>query len=315
MIILLEGVDGGGKSSLSEKLRAALEERGLVTEIIHRGVPERDVLDEYQHDIEDYRPGTGRAIIGDRWHFGDIVYGDLYRGFSYLGGTEGAGFRFVELFLQSRGAITCLVDSDEFTVKGRLLVRGEDYLQLEHVDHVLREYRKVYRASATGGLQGEVTGNNLDPANIIRHALFRSDLTADLAAFPSYVGARNPRVLLVGEKRGKAETPSLCAFRPTAKGNSASYLLEALPGSLWRDTGLVNAYEEENLPELLDVLAGPPVIALGRKASERLTKLGIEHAGLPHPQHMRRFHSAAKVDYGQKIFNVIGSTLKEFSWR
>lgn len=310
MFIALEGCDGVGKSTFAKELHSALEERGLTVEVLHRGVPERDVLDEYQHDIEDYHPGQGRAIIADRWHLGDIVYGELYRGFSYLGGLSGAGFRFVELFLQSRGAVTVLIDGESSVIKQRLTSRGEDYLKMEHVDHVLSRYRDVFQESPTGVLQTA----SPDVETVLKHASFWSATAQDLAPYASYVGPRSPRVLLVGERRGKEETPSLCAFRPTTAGNSAEFLLQSLPGSLWRDAGMVNAYEEEDLCGLIEVLAGPPVIALGRKASIRLNKLKVEHAGLPHPAFMRRFHSGASVDYGQKLFNSIGTTAKEFSW-
>lgn len=310
MWCILEGIDGAGKSTFADKLRAALEEQGLAVDLLHRGVPERDVLDEYQHDVEDYRPGTGRGIVSDRWHFGDIVYGNLYRGFSYLGGPTGAGFRFVELFLKSRGAITVLVDGDEATIKSRLLSRGEDYLKLEHIDYVLREYRQIYKASTSGVLSTPDPTVDL----ILRQANFWATAAQDLNPFTGYVGGRTPRVLLVGEKRGRDDTPSACAFRPTTKGNSASFLLESLPQSLWKEVGMINAYEEDDIPGLLDVLANPPVIALGRKASEKLTSLEIEHAGLPHPAHMRRFHSSETVNYGQKIHYFIGKTDKEFSW-
>lgn len=310
MLIALEGTDGVGKSTIAEKLRALLEERGYEVDLLHRGVPERPVLDEYQHDIEDYRPGGNRAIICDRWHLGDIVYGELYRGKSYLGGVAGAGFRFVELFLRSRGGITILVDGEENELRRRLTERGEDYLQMEHIGHVLSHYREVFKETATGFL----IATDPDPEAILKHAAFWGEVSKDLAPFPGYVGSRTPRVLLVGEKRGNAGTPSLCAFRPTSKGNSAEFLLESIPKSMWREVGLVNAYEEDDLPKLLEVLAQPPVVALGRKASERLTELGIEHAGLPHPQYMRRFHAGKGLYYGEALRNYIGTDRKEFSW-
>ncbi len=77
---------------------------------------------------------------------------------------------------------------------------------------------------------------------------------------------------------------------------------------------LVNAYEEDNLCGLLEVLAAPPVIALGKAASERLTELEIEHAGMPHPQYMRRFKNDQQLGYGQKLVGLIGKDVKEFSW-
>jgi thymidylate kinase len=307
VFVAFEGIDGGGKSTFARDLSSTLEKQGFAVTNLHRGVPERPVLDEYQFDVENYRPGRNQAIIADRWHWGDLVYGELYRGESYLGT---GGFRFVELFLRSRGAITVLVENEPGIIRNRLLARGEDYLKLEHIDHVLEHYRTVFNSSATGVIRT----NEPDVAEVLKHAEFWSTQAEDLAPFAGYVGGRTPRVLLVGDKRGNSATPSVTAFRPTVKGNSADFLLSALPGSLWRDVGLVNANEETDLEGLLDVLAQPPVIALGEEASKRLTQLDVEHAGLPHPQWMRRFKHAEQLNYGQKIVALIGKDVKEFSW-
>ncbi len=311
MFIILEGCDGVGKTTVAKDLRAELRERGYRVFVMHRGVPKRHVLDEYQYDVEGFRPGQGVGLIADRWHWGDIVYGELYRGASALGGTEGAGFRFVELFLRSRGAVTVLMTQTPDVVRTRLAARGEDYLKTEHIEHVLKRYDEVFSAAMTSAL----TTSDPDVSAIITHAEFWAEQAVDLAPFPGYVGGRTPRVLLVGERRGNASTASQTAFRPTAKGNSAEWLLESLPASLWHEVGLVNAYEEDNMCGLLEVLAAPPVIALGKAASERLTELEIEHAGMPHPQYMRRFKNDQQLAYGQKLVSLIGKDAKEFSWQ
>lgn len=311
MFVILEGCDGSGKSTVADQLVSELEYRGFITQALHRGVPERDVLEEYQLDVEWYRPNTDDAIVADRWHWGDIVYGELYRGASALGGPEGGTFRYIELFLRSRGAVTVLVEQTEEEILRRLRARGEDYLKDEHIEHVLRRYREVAAASATGML----TTDDPDADAILKLAEFWHLTTADLAPFPTYIGGRTPRVLLVGDKRSDPNGPSKTAFRP-GKGNNGSgaFLLEALPSTLWGEVGICNANEEEDLPALLDVLAAPPVIALGHEASKALRKQGIEHSAVPHPAKVRRFHFSEKVNYGQLVQHVIGSNSKEFSW-
>jgi ribose 1,5-bisphosphokinase PhnN len=308
MFIALEGVDGSGKSTVAEKLRAALEERGYSVDMLHRGVPERNVLDEYQLDVEDYRPGANRAIVADRWHWGDIVYGELYRGRSYL---QTAGFRFVELFLRSRGAITVLVENTEDVIKNRLLERGEDYLKLDDIGHVITRYREVMAESTTGFH----TTDDPDVAEILRYAEFWSTSAQDLAPFPTYIGSRTPRVLLVGEKRSNPDSPSMSAFRPSpTMGGSGAFLLETLPDEVWRSAGICNALEEPDLPGLIETLAGPPVIALGREASKALDAHGIDHGAVPHPAYIKRFHNGEQLNYGQLITRIIRTGDKEYSW-
>lgn len=311
MFIILEGCDGSGKSTLAQQLASELLHRGYTAQVLHRGVPERDVLEEYQLDVEDYRPDGGAAIIADRWHWGDIVYGELYRGSSYMGGKTGGTFRYIELFLRSRGAVTVLVENEEHEILRRLRNRGEDYLKEEHIGHVLSAYHEVFDASVTGV---SIT-QSPDPEAILKHAEYWAHSSATLAPFPTYIGGRTPRVLLVGDKRSDPDGPSKTAFRP-GKGNNGSgaFLLEALPAPLWGEVGICNANEEEDLPALLDVLAAPPVIALGHEASKALRLRGIEHAAVPHPAKVRRFHFSEKVNYGQLIQRTIGTTNKEFSW-
>jgi thymidylate kinase len=312
LFIILEGIDGGGKSTVAEKLVAALEERGYEVDLLHRGVPERNVLEEYQLDVEDYRPGGRRAIVADRWHWGDIVYGELYRGSSYLGGPEGGGFRYVELFLKSRGAVSVLVQNEPDEILRRLQERGEDYLQLKDIDHVLARYRQVASSSPTH----VVTTDAPEVDWLMKYAEFWSTAAKDLAPFPTYIGSRTPRVLLVADRRSDPDGPSMTAMRPSpTMHGSGAYLLEALPRALWGEVGICNGNEEEDLHALLDVLAGPPVVALGHEASKALRKAGItEFAAVPHPAKVNRFHHDEKIGYGQLIKDIIGSDRKEYSW-
>lgn len=75
MLIILEGPDGAGKSTLAQELAAHL---GRTTsdkvEVWHRGAPTHHPLEEYLLPLLSYRPGTGHHLILDRWHWGEAVY-------------------------------------------------------------------------------------------------------------------------------------------------------------------------------------------------------------------------------------------------
>lgn len=311
MFAIVEGVDCAGKTGLTTALAREMQGLGLTTEVLHRGVPERHPLDEYQLDVELYRPGQTRAVVADRWHWGEPVYGELYRGGGVLGT---AGFRYVELFLRSRGAVTVLAEHDAETILRRFAERGEDYLKPEHVRRVIEHYGEIFERSATGVQRVVLDGDVSEVvASVIKHAEFWSGMTAALEPFPTYIGDRTPGLLLLGERRGDQTVPSMTAFRPV-NGNSATYLLEALPETLWKSVGLANLFEETDVDELIDVLAGPAVVALGRKVSKELTRRGIAHGAVPHPQAVRRFHNARKVDYGQLIHDVMVSQEDRIGW-
>lgn len=311
MFVIIEGIDCAGKSTLATQVVDALSARGDSVEELHRGVPERAVLDEYQLDVELYRPNQGRSIVADRWHWGEPVYGELYRGKSELGV---AGMRFVELFLRSRGAITVLAEAPSSVILQRFEQRGEDYLKPEDVDRVLAHYGELYDLSATGVLRTELDGPVNDVVEqVLQHGDFWANLTADLEPYQTYVGDRTPGVLLLGEERSDTSVSSLTAFRPD-KINSAHYLLNALPGSIWRSVGLANLFEEPDLEGLLETLAQPPIIALGRRVSDELKKRGIEHGSVPHPQWVKRFKHSEQAAYGQLIHDTMQTGEENITW-
>src|SRR4051812_24466763 len=119
MFVILEGVDGSGKTTLAEAVAKELQNRypDAQHELFHRGPPERHPLDEYAFDIEDYRPGAGVHVVADRWHYGELIYGPIYRGKSELGTS---GFRWLELFLKARGVAVWHVTQSLDTLHQRL---------------------------------------------------------------------------------------------------------------------------------------------------------------------------------------------------
>jgi hypothetical protein len=255
LFIILEGIDGGGKSTVAEKLVAALEERGYEVDLLHRGVPERNVLEEYQLDVEDYRPGGRRAIVADRWHWGDIVYGELYRGVVYAGRTGRRDLPLHRAVPQEpwRGDRTSTERAEDEILR-RLRERGEDYLKLKDIEHVLRATARLPRPRPTGRRDDRRPRGGLAPQ--VRRVLVDRDRRtwrrsrptsgAGLRAFCWWVIARSD-----------PDGPSMTAMRPSpTMHGSGAYLLEALPRALWGEVGICNGNEEEDLHALLDVLAG-----------------------------------------------------------
>lgn len=308
MLVLLEGCDGTGKTTLADALEAQIkrDHPDDVVVRLHSGPLKGDPVDEYVFSIQDYRPGTGVHIIADRWHYGEMVYGPLYRGKSAIGEEQ---WRWIELWLESRGASTWVVTNTLDEVERRLRERGEDFLQPEHVAHVLSAFENDFQYELTfAALVSVGDGIDLDVtvAGILELARMDEESAAEtLAVSTSYVGALYPDVLLVGDKRGGKEPfPTEGAFYPV-NGNSATYLLRSLPGISWQGVAFVNANEETDLKGLIDVLWGggfndPEVVALGAEAAKTLAKQvpELKFGRVPHPQYVRRFHNARVNEYG-----------------
>lgn len=295
--VCLEGVDGAGKSTLADAVEAELNKRFPHEPVIrrHSSQLERDPIDEYALDYEDYRPGNSVHVICDRLHWGEMIYGPLYRDDSAL---TRAGFRWVELFLRARGATVWHVTAGLETVENRLRLRGEDYLESHHVRHVWEEFSNVAATSLLHG--GTASTDQRTPEewadDIVTQAVWVED-RAKLVFRPEYIGRHLPSVLLVGEEKGPAE-PGVTAAPFIARGQSSGkFLLEALPELWWHSVGIVNA-NETDIKTLVEDLFEPPIVALGMKASEALNDLDIDHSIAPHPQKIRRFHHKEQSRYG-----------------
>lgn len=270
MLIILEGVDGAGKTTLANELVRRVRD----ADYVHRSQPQGDILTEYE-DTLTYVPG-GRSVVADRWHWGELVYGPVYRGGSAL---TPAQFTHVELFLRSRGVVVVLVDPGLDTVKERLATRGETFLQPGDVELVWRGFQAVAESSTCTWVKTAGT-DPVDAERIISRA-FDEQLRCHFLP-RGYVGDPRPELLVLGDKRNSG--PGL-PFPPSPT-NCGRHLLEALPTT---SVGIANANEVDPYSLWL-ALDRPAVVVLGREAAKRCDATEIESFGtVPHPQYVRRF--------------------------
>lgn len=280
MFIVIEGIDGAGKTTLANHLIRTVNGTG---EYHHRGPPERHPLEEYVNDFEDYRPGGGRHIVCDRLHWGELVYAPLYRDHSLL---AEAGRRWVDAFLASRGALLVHCTHERDVVIANMRRTREDYLKEADIAHVEATYDTLY------GLHSDVKKTAVRGYPDTRDVMFLKRVACDLeqeahdaALPPSYIGPPHPWAVYFGDER------KLRGSRPNAESPFAPYsdssgrwLWPRLP---W-DVGVANAYETEP-DEVLKATGCERVVALGNRAHERLREYGIDHGVARHPQYARRF--------------------------
>jgi thymidylate kinase len=201
MWAIIEGPDGSGKTSLAN---AVAELSGAT--ISHLGPPEsaEEAFDRMvSGPFATYAPGEGVDIVSDRHHWGDPVYGPIIRpendedGFGEMGK---AGWRYAELFAESRGAATILVEVDPAVAKMRLTDRGDDYVDVTHIDDIVARYDWLARGALT--IEATIQLNYSDSAQLCAEGVVKLAKSKELectplAKFKHYVGSVRPRLLVI----------------------------------------------------------------------------------------------------------------------
>ena len=324
MFIAIEGCDGSGKSSLISAIKEEIASSNSSAEIVmhHKGKPPQEtrrcLLYEYAIDYEtvDF---ASTIHLADRWHWGERTYAPIKRphtnkdGYGLLGV---AGWRWVELFMQSRGMAQFYLYQKPEVIKNRLSARGDDFITLDEIDQIYNAYNLTAKSAALISetiIPGESSIADLPEfaKHVIDIATAVAERARHLSKYPGYIGATKPSVLILGDKRNVVDVygdETVLPFMPV-NSNSGEFLLEALPEQLWPSVGIVNANEisSQDLMDLHVALGSPPIAALGRMAERAVLKTSIhvdDYVVMHHPQFVKRFKHSKKHEYGEAIARV-----------
>lgn len=322
MLIILEGPDGGGKSSLAGRLKdtLALAYPDDIVEVFHKGPPTQHPLDEYERPLFDYRPGAGRHIICDRWHIGEWVYPHVLNRPSV---ADDAAWHHLDMFLSSRGAVLVSALPPHRNIATNIITRGDDLISVGDVPQLIELYAAAFRRTNLPVYDYNYENNPIAESEIISLARTRESVTRRLNGFVTYVGPTNPKYLLLGDVRHAMRDiahlihPSMTvdagpAFGPYP-GTSGHFLLNNLPSAMVDQMGLANACDVDNCRALYNVLGKPLTITLGNKAWLVAREFAV--ASAPHPQFIRRFHHGHGPEYGQVIYEALQQRSLLRGWR
>lgn len=319
MLIILEGADCAGKSTLAERLARALDRSPYRTvdsslTMIHKGPPTRHPLDEYAEPLLGYRTGRDQHVICDRWHIGETVYPTVLSRPSQLDSAVDA---WLELFLLSRGALLVHVRQSDDYLRDCGRHRGD---QTQDIDRVA-ETTALFESYVASSLLPTVSLDYGDVDDADVRQLVEQAALLEYRAWPAltsttYVGAWRPSLLLVGDRRGVTGDPrdhgDWPAFAPFP-GTSGHYLFQTLtdrPLTVARDghalssIAVVNANDVDDVVEVWRAAERPPVVALGALAANRLLELGVPHRTVSHPQFRRRFRHHERDVYLTQLLDT-----------
>lgn len=138
-IIILEGIDGGGKSTLATLIQA--KSPWPKTTVVHKGPIKTNVIEELITPILEVKPDG--LLIADRWHLSELIYGPIYRGKSQI---DLEVLNEIETVLTHMKAVRAVVSPPLYQIEKRLLARGEDFLQPQHTALVHYAYQGLAEA-------------------------------------------------------------------------------------------------------------------------------------------------------------------------
>jgi len=328
MFVVIEGSDGSGKSSLVSEIASILREDSEVTEF-HKGRPGEESRDWVLRDwvlSVAYDDWFKKHAVADRWHWGEVTYAPIKRPMTCrdrYGLLGASGWRWTELFMASRGIAQFWLYQPLEVIQRRVEARGDDFVNAAELEKIVDLYNKAswYVLSLAGKLMPSPDSVDDIPAlakYVVETAKKISDAAEKLRPFPNYIGTPDPAVLLVGDRPGGSVPITNLPFYPKV-GNSAEFLLEALPETFWRSCGIINAseFEGDKFRALHEAIGRPRIVALGRLAEKSLVASGMykhEYNVVAHPQYVRRFHIRDKIEYGQAIQRLSRETGREDPW-
>lgn len=287
-IIILEGPDGGGKTSLARKLVA----EGYT--YVHSGPPEygEDLLHQYAMTLYNANLRPGSTVI-DRLSLGESIYGPLLRGRDLLGAE---GQVLLRRMILGYGAfeIICLPPYE---------VAFQGWRKDMGVVKDARTYKLTYEA-----YEAHVYGRTCydfteDPDGVgIKHLA-----CVKTGKLPwGVIGSKHPRFLIIGDV---ANHKDLDAPFISLSGSS-HFLYECLHDAdfLEEEMAFVNTFQlsgkKNDLGEIWITLGKPTAICLGSKAQLAFPYIC---SNMPHPAYWKRFHSKERQWYVDELKEIRNS--------
>ncbi|KKN13153.1 hypothetical protein LCGC14_1009220 [marine sediment metagenome] len=296
-ITILEGPDGGGKTRLAYRL---CDRYGF--RYHHEGPPHQPDMFRYYAETLERMVYSRTNWVLDRFHLGELVYGEVVRGKSQIG-TEGV--RLLNRLIRHADVRVVIVLPDPITCEKNFqkeLDEGRGYLKTRRqFTRVYNFYHDLWRQSCGHYLRFNYRNrlHNLDHlVTPYRHTPFRG-----------MVGSRRAKFIIMGEQVNHEKiSVDLPFFNLENSSHSLNRALWAA-GYLEEEMAFVNAYrgtKPKNLRRLIreSQPKAERIIALDGRAQYVLATQGVPHYRVAHPQFIKRFEHPKSQRYVRQLKDI-----------
>jgi len=150
MIIILEGCDKTGKTTLANKLFERTDFK-----MYKSSQPKKPPYEEYMEMLDII--GKEDAII-DRFHLGEMVYGPIYRGKSNLTNIQ---FKYIEDRLKKLKTVVIYCSDDSTKIAKRFKKDKEEFTKEQDIVDILLRYYEIIKKSTLPILHHQINKNDL----------------------------------------------------------------------------------------------------------------------------------------------------------
>jgi thymidylate kinase len=125
MLIIIEGADCTGKTTLAKKLIKTIGEEHV--SLLSKGPPAlSDPVMEYIWPLSGYIPNTKQHFICDRWHIGEMIYPNIFHRRSIMSIRD---FMVIDNAIRALGALIVYLEPPINMVQEHFTKRGDKFIK------------------------------------------------------------------------------------------------------------------------------------------------------------------------------------------
>jgi len=179
MIIILEGIDKAGKSTIARNLAKLLNCRIVKRprELLPFADGKMDIVQQYMFTAELFK--KEQFVIFDRFYPSELVYSYL-RGTDKLYNEANSVWQFEKWFIEKNKCLIFVIEDYEDEIQKRFVQDKEDYLRTEDVHEIIVRYEVFKTLSKADVIMLPATLNFMDKMERILSEIAHNTCTIDI---------------------------------------------------------------------------------------------------------------------------------------